>query len=85
MSKSLEYMRGFNDACVFAMDLFESRRKSIVGRGWLRKKDIELIIAILDAMFRARYRIAEVGPRGMDLVVHRDGSFEFKERQQNDG
>lgn len=79
---SAEYMRGFTDSVIFAMDIFESRSNAIYSRRWLRRKDITLVVAILDAMFRARDQIAEVGPRGMDLMACRDGSFEFHEKEK---
>lgn len=79
MAKSNEYMVGFRDALIFAGDIFESRAKSIYARKWLRMKDIQLVVGILDAAFRARYKLAEFGPRGLNLVLCRDGSFEFRE------
>lgn len=89
MAKSNEYMVGFRDALIFAGDIFESRINSIYTRKWMRKKDVEMVIAILDAAFRARYKLAEFGPRGLNLVLCRDGSFEFreietKEKKKND-
>lgn len=81
MNKSEEYLRGFQDAVIFANEIFESRVNAFYKRNWLRKKDSALVIAILDAMFRARGRMAEVGPRNMSLVLCRDGSFEFREKE----
>ena len=80
--KSADYRRGFQDALILAMDIFESRTQAIYDRKWLRKKDITLVVAILDAAFRSRDKFAELGPRGMNLVLCRDGSFMFCERKK---
>lgn len=80
--KSADYRKGFQDAWIFAMDIFESRANAIYNRRWLRKKDIALVAAILDAGFRARDKLTELGPRGMDLVLCHDGSFEFREKEK---
>lgn len=80
--KSDEYKKGFQEALIFAMDIFESRANAIYSRKWLRKKDISLVVAILDAAFRARNTIADVGPRNMNLILCRDGSFEFREKEK---
>lgn len=80
--KSADYKQGFQDAWIFAMDIFESRANAMYSRRWLRKKDIKLIAAILDAGFRARDKLTELGPRGMDLILCRDGSFEFHEKER---
>ena len=74
-----DYMRGFTEAIILAGDIFESRANAFYVRKWLRKKDVQMIVAIIDAMFRARYKICNLGPRGMNLVLCRDGSFEFRE------
>lgn len=84
IEKSNDYKVGFRDAWIFAMDIFESRANAIYSRKWLSKKDIKLVAAILDAGFRARDRLTEVGPRGMDLVLCRDGSFEFREKEKQE-
>ena len=81
MSLSDDYRRGFQDAVIYANEIFESRVNAFYKRKWLRKKDSAIVIAILDAMFRARDRMAEVGPRNMNLVLCRDGSFEFRENE----
>lgn len=81
MKKNEDYLRGFQDAWIFAMDIFESRGNAIYSRKWLRRKDIRLISAILDAGFRARDKLIRFGPRGLDLILCSDGSFEFREKQ----
>lgn len=78
--KSPDYKKGFQDAWIFAMDIFETRGNAIYARKWLRRKDIKLVAAILDAGFRARDKLTELGPRGMDLIRCSDGSFEFREK-----
>lgn len=82
--KSNDYYRGLTDGLIFAGDIFESRKKSFYVRKWLRIKDSDLVIAILDAAFRARYKLAEFGPRGLNLVLCRDGSFEFREIEKKE-
>ena len=52
--KSKEYSDGFAAGLIFAMDTFESRSNAIYSRKWLRRKDIKLVVAILDAIFRSR-------------------------------
>ena len=82
MNKDDSYREGFRDALIFAGDIFESRANAIYSRNWLRKKDIALVVAILDAAFRAREQLVTLGPRNMNLVLCRDGSFEFREKEK---
>lgn len=80
-AKSKDYLDGYAAGLVFAMDVFESRSDAIYSRKWLRRKDIRMVVAILDAIFRARNELLEYGPRGMNLVFCRDGSFEFRKKE----
>lgn len=78
-TKSKEWHSGYTTAMVYLSDIFESRANALFKRG-LRRKDIRMIVAICDAAFKARNRLAEVGPRGMDLVLHKNGTAEFVEK-----
>lgn len=80
--KSSDYKRGFQDALIFAIEIFETRKDTMFSRKWFRRKDIKRIISILDAAFYAREKLINLGPRGMDLILRPDGSFEFRERQK---
>lgn len=77
--KSKEWQNGYVAGLCFISDIFESRSNALFKRG-LRRKDVWMIVAIIDAAIRARNRLAEVGPRNMDLVLKKDGSAEFIER-----
>lgn len=80
MKCSKDWQDGYAAAMVFLYDIFESRSNALYNRG-LRRKDIRLILATIDAAIRARDRLSEVGPRNMDLVLKKDGSAEFVERK----
>ena len=80
MKRSKDWQDGYAAAMVFLYDIFESRSNALYNRG-LRRKDIRLILATIDAAIRARDRLSEVGPRNMDLVLKKSGSAEFVERK----
>lgn len=80
MPRSKDWQDGYAAAMVFLYDIFDSRSNALYNRG-LRRKDIRLILATIDAAIRARDRLSEVGPRNMDLVLKKDGSAEFVERK----
>lgn len=80
MKRSKDWQDGYAAAMVFLYDIFDSRSNALYNRG-LRRKDIRLILATIDAAIRARNRLSEVGPRNMDLVLKKDGSAEFVERK----
>ena len=78
-TESREYRAGFAAAIVLLYDTFESRSNALFKRG-LRRKDIRMILAIIDAMLISRDKLSTVGPRNMDLVLHKNGTAEFIER-----
>jgi hypothetical protein len=78
--KSKDYAAGFAAAIVLLYDVFDSRSNALHNRG-VRRKDLRLILAVIDAMLRARDKLSTIGPRNMDLVLKRDGSAEFVERK----
>lgn len=78
--KSNEYKQGFTDALVYIIDVFDTRKNAMYSRGWFRKKDVTRVVNILYAALRARDKLMEIGPKKMDLIVHKDGTNEFRER-----
>lgn len=78
--KSKDYAAGFAAAIVLLYEVFDSRSNALYKRG-LRRKDIRLILAVIDAMLRSRDKLSSLGPRNMDLVLKKDGSAEFVERK----
>lgn len=83
--KSADYKQGFQDAIIYIMELFESRREGMVSRGWFRENNVSRIVAILYAVLRARDELMELGPRKMDLIVRRDGRYELREPKKTEG
>ena len=81
MHDSTEYAAGFAAAIVLMYDIIESRSNALHKRG-IRRKDIRMILAILDAMLRSRDKLCTIGPRNMDLVVYKSGAAEFVERNK---
>lgn len=81
MVNSEDYAAGFAAAIVLMYDIIESRSDALHRRG-VRRKDIRLILAILDAMLRHRNKLCTVGPRNMNLVLYKSGRVEFEERKQ---
>jgi len=81
MVNSEDYSDGFAAAIVLMYDIIESRSDALYKRG-LRRKDIRMILAILDAMLRHRNKLCTIGPRNLDLVMYKSGRFEFEERKQ---
>jgi len=79
---SKDYLDGMTAALCWISDIFESRSNAFLSRKLLRKKDVRLIAAICDAAIRARFKMADVGPRQMDLILHKDGTAEFIERKE---
>ena len=81
MVNSEDYAAGFAAAIVLMYDIIESRSDALYKRG-LRRKDIRMILSILDAMLRHRNKLCTIGPRNLDLVMYKSGRFEFEERKQ---
>ena len=80
MKRSKDWQDGYAAAMVFLYDIFDSRSNALYRRG-LRRKDIRMILAVIDAAVRARGRLAEIGPRNMDLVLRGNGTAEFVEKK----
>ena len=80
VGKTKEWQEGYATAMVFLYDIFQSRSNALYKRG-LRRKDIKMILAVIDAAIYSRNRLAEIGPRNMDLVLCSDGTAKFIERQ----
>lgn len=78
--KSDEYMRGATAAFVFVSDLFEKRSHAFVKKGLLRKKDVKLVCAILDACIRRREVLMDVGADKVNLFIRKDGHADIKEQ-----
>lgn len=74
------WQAGYAAAIVLLYDIFESRSDALFRRG-IRRKDIRMILSVIDAMLVARDKIATVGPRNMDLVLYKSGKAEFIERK----
>ena len=77
--KSKEWSDGYVTAMVFLYDIFQSRSNALHSRG-IRRKDIKMILAVIDAAICSRNRLAEVGPRNMDLILRGDGTAKLVER-----
>lgn len=78
--KSPEYMRGFTEALVHISDIFELHSDAFLKKGLLRKKDTKLVVNIINAAIRRREVLADVGGKGMNLFVGRNGSASLKEK-----
>ena len=77
---SEEFMNGLTAGLVFASDIFEQHCKALYHRRILRKCDVEFVCDVLEACLRHREKLAEVGPKGMRLVIKSDGSIDLKEK-----
>lgn len=75
-----DWQDGYVAGLCFISDIFESRSNALFKRG-LRRKDVRMIVEIIDAAIRARNRLAEIGPRNMNLVLYKDGHAEFIEKE----
>ena len=82
-TKSKDYAAGYAAAIVLMYDTFESRSNALYKRGF-RRKDIRLILSVIDARLKARDKLSTIGPRNMDLVLKKDGSAEFVERKKGE-
>ena len=81
MNKSNDWDAGYAAAIVLLYDIFDSRSDALYKRG-LRRKDIRMILSIIDAMLVARDKIATIGPRNMDLLLYKSGKAEFVEKKK---
>jgi len=64
---------------VWISDIFELHQDAFVKKGLLRKKDVKLVINIIDAAIRRRETLADVGPRNMNLFIGKN-SASLKEK-----
>ena len=89
MNNNESWSEGYVTAMVFLYDIFKTRSNALYNRG-LRRKDIKMILAVIDAAICSRNRLAEVGPRNMNLILRGDGTAKFvekpkkKEKKNND-
>lgn len=75
------WQAGYAAAIVLLYDIFDSRSDALYKRG-LRRKDIRMILSVIDAMLIARDKLATIGPRNMDLLLYKSGKAEFVERKK---
>jgi len=78
-TKSQDWLDGFAAAIVLMYDVFESRSNALHKRG-LRFKDIRMILSVIDAMLHSRDKLITVGPRNLNLILHKSGTAEFVEK-----
>ena len=78
--KSQDFIDGMTAGMVWISDIFESHTNAFMKKGLLRKKDVKLIINIIDACIRRRETIADVGPKGMNLFVSQNRTASLKEK-----
>ena len=78
--KSQDWLDGYVTGLVWISDIFSSHSNAFMKKGLLRKKDITLIVNIIDAAIKRRETLAEVGPRNMHLFVGKDRSASLKEK-----
>ena len=77
--RSKDWCDGYAAAMALLYDIFDSRSDALYRRG-LRRKDIDMILAVIRAVIVARDRLAEVGARNMQLAVYKSGKAEFLEK-----
>ena len=77
--RSKDWCDGYAAAMALLYDIFDSRSDALYRRG-LRRKDIDMILAVIRAAIVARDRLAEVGVRNMQLAVYKSGKAEFFEK-----
>ena len=78
--KSQEYIEGMTAALCWVSDIFELHSDAFVKKGLLRRKDITMILNIIDACIRRREVLAEVGPKNMNLFIGKNRSASLKEK-----
>ena len=77
--RSKDWCDGYAAAMALLYDIFDSRSDALYRRG-IRRKDIDMILAVIRAAIVARDRLAEVGVRNMQLAVYKSGKAEFFEK-----
>ena len=78
--KSHDFTDGFTAALVYVSDLFESHADALIEKKLMRKRQIKLVVSIIDACIRRRETLADVGPKKMNLFVRPDGRADLKEK-----
>jgi hypothetical protein len=78
--RSPDFINGMTAGMVWISDIFELHTDAFVKKGLLRKKDVKLILNIIDAAIRRRETLADVGPRNMNLFVGANRSASLKEK-----
>ena len=74
-----QWKAGYAAAMALLYDIFDSRSDALYRSG-LRRRDIDMILAVIRAAIVARDRLAEVGARNMQLAVYKSGKAEFLEK-----
>ena len=77
--RSPEFIEGMTAGMVWISDIFELHEDAFVKKGLLRKKDVRLVLNIIDAAIRRRETLADVGPKNMNLFIGRS-SASLKEK-----
>ena len=78
--KSQEWYEGYTTGLVWISDIFESHSNAFMKSGLLRRKDVKLIVNIIDAAIRRRELLAEKGSRGVNLFVSKNRTASLKEK-----
>lgn len=78
--RSKEFIDGMTAGMVWISDIFESHSDAFVKKGLLRRKDVKLVVNIIDAAIRRRETLADVGPKNMNLFVGANRSASLKEK-----
>ena len=65
---------------VWISDVFELHQNAFIKRGIFKKKQMKLILNIIDACIRRRETLADVGPKNLNLFIGKDYSVSLKER-----
>ena len=78
--RSQEFINGMTAGMVWISDIFELHTEAFVKKKILRRKDVKLILNIIDAAIRRRETLADVGPRGMNLFIGANQSASLKEK-----
>lgn len=77
--RSPDFIEGMTAGMVWISDIFELHTDAFVKKGLLRKKDVKLVLNIIDAAIRRRETLADVGPRNMNLFIGKN-SASLKEK-----
>ena len=78
--QSPDWYAGYTTALVFVSDIFEKHSNAFVAKNLLRKKDVALVVNIIDACIRRRELLADVGPSGVNLYVSKSRKASIREK-----